>query len=61
MTARQIRKDLQDIRFYYMHKEMFAIAENTGFKSEVGRKTNNTCSSYPKLRRGYMYSIIYYM
>ena len=39
MTARQIRKDLQDIRYYYMHKEMFTKAENTGFKSEVERKT----------------------
>ena len=39
MTLKQVKKDLQDIRYYYMHKEMFAKAENTGFKSEVERKT----------------------
>lgn len=39
MTLKQVKKDLQDIRYYYTHKGMFDKAENTGFKSEAVRKT----------------------
>ena len=35
----QVKKDLQDIRYYYTHKAMFDKAENTGFKSEAVRKS----------------------
>ena len=35
MTLKQVKKDLQDIRYYYTHKVMFDKAENTGFKSEA--------------------------
>ena len=39
MTLKQVKKDLQDIRYYYTHKAMFDKAENTGFKSEAVRKS----------------------
>ena len=39
MTLKQVKKDLQDIRYYYTHKVMFDKAENTGFKSEAVRKS----------------------
>ena len=39
MTLKQVKKDLQDICYYYTHKAMFDKAENTGFKSEAVRKS----------------------
>ena len=39
MTKHEIKADLQDIRYYYTHKVMFDKAENTGFKSEAVRKS----------------------
>ena len=38
MTAKQIKEDLQNIRYYYMHKASFDKAENTGFKNKVVQK-----------------------
>lgn len=38
MTAKQVKEDLQNIRYYYMHKASFDQAENTGFKSKVVQK-----------------------
>ena len=60
MTLKQVKKDLQDIRYYYTHKAMFDKAENTGFKSEAVRKSEEY-GPYPKPRRGCTCSTIYYM
>lgn len=38
MTLKQVKKDLQDICYYYTHKAMFDKAETTGFKSETLKK-----------------------
>ena len=38
MTLKQVKKDLQDIRYYNTHREMFRKAENTGFKADALQK-----------------------
>lgn len=35
MTKQEIISELQDIRYYNTHREMFSKAENTGFKEIV--------------------------
>ena len=35
MTKQEVKTDLQDIRYYYTHREMFERAEDTGFKNAV--------------------------
>ena len=38
MTKQEVKADLQDIRYYYTHREMFERAADTGFKNTVTRK-----------------------
>ena len=38
MTKQEVKADLQDIRYYYTHREMFERAEDTGFKNAVTKK-----------------------
>ena len=35
MTKQEIMAELQDIRYYNTHREMFRKAENTGFKAKT--------------------------
>ena len=38
MTKQEIMAELQDIRYYNTHREMFRKAENTGFKADALQK-----------------------
>ena len=35
MTKRELMAELQDVRYYNTHREMFRKAENTGFKAKT--------------------------
>lgn len=35
MTKQELMAELQDIRYYNTHREMFKKAENTGFKAKT--------------------------
>ena len=35
MTKQELTAELQDIRYYNTHREMFGKAENTGFKAKT--------------------------
>ena len=35
MTKQELLAELQDVRYYNTHKEMFRKAENTGFKAKT--------------------------
>ena len=35
MTKQELTAELQDIRYYNTHREMFGKAENTGFKANT--------------------------
>ena len=35
MTKQELIAELQDIRYYNTHREMFRKAENTGFKAKT--------------------------
>ena len=38
MTKQELTAELQDVRYYNMHREMFRKAENTGFKADALQK-----------------------
>ena len=38
MTKQELLAELQDIRYYNTHREMFRKAENTGFKADALQK-----------------------
>ena len=38
MTKQELTAELQDIRYYNTHREMFRKAENTGFKADALQK-----------------------
>lgn len=38
MTKQELMAELQDIRYYNTHREMFCKAENTGFKADALQK-----------------------
>lgn len=38
MTKQELTAELQDIRYYNTHREMFGKAENTGFKADALQK-----------------------
>ena len=38
MTKQELTVELQDIRYYNTHREMFGKAENTGFKADALQK-----------------------
>ena len=66
MTKQELRSDLQDIRYYYIHKAMFDKAETTGFKSETLKKIERygrlMTKAPPRLYvLYYLLSTIYYM
>ena len=47
MTKQELTAELQDVRYYNMHREMFRKAENTGFKA----KTLELIGKYDSLLR----------
>ena len=47
MTKQELLTELQDVRYYNTHREMFRKAENTGFKA----KTLNLIGKYADLIR----------
>lgn len=47
MTKQELMAELQDIRYYNTHREMFRKAENTGFKA----KTLELIGKYDSLLR----------
>ena len=46
MTKQELTVELQDIRYYNTHREMFGKAENTGFKADALQKIGNTPTLY---------------
>ena len=38
MTKQELLAELQDVRYYNTHREMFGKAENTGFKADALQK-----------------------
>ena len=38
MTKQELMAELQDVRYYNTHREMFRKAENTGFKADALQK-----------------------
>lgn len=58
MTKREVKADLQDIRYYYTHKAMFDKAENTGFKNAVVKKTERY-GSYMSRASPKLYTLFY--
>ena len=61
MTKQELMTELQDIRYYNTHREMFNKAENTGFKGktlEKIKKYDNLIRNAP-LRFQMVYHVIY--
>ena len=60
MTKQEIISELQDIRYYNTHREMFRKAENTGFKGktlEKIKKYDNLICNSPLLLQMVYYKI----
>lgn len=57
MTKQELLAELQDVRYYNTHREMFRKAENTGFKAKtlelIGKYDSLICNAPLRLQMVY--------